>query len=160
MRFLLAAVLSATFALSGCAATTDDEGRQVPINENDSASLRGATDIEGTAAVGEPITLTYERKPEYTSVPYLAVEILPDASGAAGQVHVSGLFPGSPRVIVADEHFNVLESTATSEVQADGSRQSVTTLAVPHGGKLIAIVHDALWSRPMSFEIRSSLATR
>ena len=78
MRFLLAAVLSATCALQGCASNTSSDPAPAPIvvNESDAASLRAATDVARTLAVGSAVTLTYERKPEYKTIPYLAVDVI------------------------------------------------------------------------------------
>ena len=158
MRILLAAVLTAACALSSCASTTSsdaDQGKPAPVDETNAASLREATDVEGSLAVGSAITVQYEHSAEYKRVPYLAVEILADAKATGAELQeitVQGNFPGTPRVLVVDEQFHVLVTTTTTVKQADGT-QLTTTLAPRHGTRMV-IVHDALWSMPMSYEVR------
>jgi len=158
MRILLAAVLSAMGALQGCASNTSSDPAPVVVNESDAASLRAATDLEGTLAVGSAITLSYERKAEYTSIPYLAVDIIhaaPDATkeGSPMQsVSVKGKFPGTPRILVVDENFAIVAQSTTATLQDDGT--SLATVSSPRSGTRTILVTDKLWSLPMSFEVK------
>ncbi len=158
MRFLLAAVLSATCALQGCASNTSSDPAPAPIvvNESDGASLRAATDVEGTLAVGEAITLTYERKPEYKTIPYLAVDVIADATKKnvtpMQSISVHGKFPGTPRILVVDEHYAIVAQSTTSSLQDDGT--SIATVESPRAGTRTVLVIDKLWSLPMSFEVK------
>lgn len=162
MRILLAAVLTAASAFSGCASNSSSDSDKVapaPIDERDSAALRDATYVEGSLPVGSAITIQYEREAKYTRVPYLAVEIVADAvpvtdakAAELQEITVKGNFPGTPRLLVVDDQFRILASATTSVKQADGS-QLATTLA-PRQGTRMVIVHDALWSMPMSYEVR------
>jgi hypothetical protein len=159
MRFLLAVALSAACALPACAnETTSDteQSRPAPVDERNAASLREATYLEASLPPGAAsITVQYVRKPEYKRVPYLAVEVLaPSAPGAGAselqEITIKGEFPGTPRLIVVDEQFNVLAAT-TSARQPDGS--SLATTLAPRQGKRMVIVHDSLWSLPMSYDL-------
>lgn len=168
MRTLVAAALcfsslSVTLAggaLTGCS-STESSGSSTPaaVDVNDAEALKGATDVEGTLPVGSAVTIGYARKPEYTQVPYLAVELVAAKStpenvpaSATQEITVKGTFPGSPKVLVVDESYAVLATSSDPVVQADGS--SITTVQAPRSAKSrFVLVHDALWSAPMTFEI-------
>jgi hypothetical protein len=164
MRILSAVVLATALASLAAVATgcgTDSAPEPLPpaaIDERNAASLRGATDVEGSLPASSALTLEYTRKPEYAHVPYLAAEILPDADAVAvtgdsfQQITVDGMFPSAPRVFVVDAEYNVLETVTTTQRRDDGSTLAV--VFAPRRGERTVIVHDPLWSLPMSFEIR------
>lgn len=160
MRILLAAVLSATCALAGCTSNTSSDPAAAPVvvNESDAASLRAATDVEGTLAVGSAITLTYERKAEYKTIPYLAVDVIADATtikktaAPMQAISVHGKFPGTPRILVVDENYAIVAQSTTAVVQDDGT--SIATVESPRTGTRTVLVIDKLWSLPMSFEVK------
>lgn len=172
MRILVAAMFLAAGALSGCAADPPaapapaDDGAEV--DELNTARLRAATAFETSVAPGGHVTVTYERgDPEYPRlVPYLAIELTSEVASApkSAGIHplggetgmqaitVRGMFPGSPRITVVDENFNVLARSTTVEAQPDGSF-SAATVAPRSAGKRFALVRDQRWSKPMSFTV-------
>ena len=158
MRLLLAAVLSATCALQGCLSNTSSDPAPAPIvvNESDAASLRAATDVARTLAVGSAVTLTYERKPEYKTIPYLAVDVIADATkkdvAPMQSISVQGKFPGTPRILVVDESYAIVAQSTAATLQADGT--SIATVESPRAGTRTVLVIDKLWSLPMSFEVK------
>lgn len=174
VAFVLSAALfaSAASGLAGCAADTTsdapaDDG--AAVDELNASSLRSSTAIKGTVVAGSAITLGYDRGDALypRAIPYLAVEIVaapaPASAQAAGGVHtmngeviggqavtVTGNFPGRPRVLIVDESFKQLAST-TAQTLADGTEQA--SFNVPRAGKRFVLVRDALWSKPMQFQI-------
>jgi hypothetical protein len=156
MRALLTTLLAATLAVGGCAASTSSsDGDKTSVDVNDPSALKGATDVEGTLPVGSAVTIGYEKKPEYTQVPYLAVDVVPaadDTQPGDQTITVTGAFPGTPEVYVVDSSFALIPSTSTVVVNTDGT--SVTTATVPRStvGRTV-IVHDTQWSSPMQFQI-------
>jgi hypothetical protein len=174
LAFLVsAAALSA--GLAGCATDTTsaapaDDG--AAVDELNATNLRAATALKGTVTAGSAATLSYNREDsDYPrGIPYLALQIVAPpapsyaddpASGGitmksgdalGGQtITVTGDFPGRPKVIVVDQNFVQLAST-TAKTLADGTAQA--TVEAPRGvEKRFVLVHDARWSKPMSFQV-------
>jgi hypothetical protein len=140
-------------------------------------TLRDLTAVRGQVNFGERTTVAYEpSSPAYAGaaargkLPFLAVEIVsaaaasaPSASadalrpqngptrvGSSTTVSVKGAFPGAPRVLVVDENFKVLGATTARAVD----ELDVATLTAPDTGKKrFVLVRDALWVRPMTFDV-------
>ena len=138
MKALLSTtVLAVTLAAVGCAASTSNtgDGDKTQVDVNDPSALKGATDVEGTLPVGSAVTIGYEHKAEYTSIPYLAVSVVPgtDDTTPAGNtqtITVTGAFPGTPEVYVVDNNFTLISATSNAVVNADGtSAKAVGKLA-------------------------------
>ena len=167
----MAAFFLGAGVLSGCAADPSappaaDDGAEV--DELTTARLRAATAFETSVAPGGHVTVTYQRgDPEYPRlVPYLAIELMSEGASApkSAGIHplggetgmqaitVRGMFPGSPRITVVDENFNILARSTTVEAQPDGSF-SAATVAPRSAGKRFALVRDQRWSKPMSFTV-------
>lgn len=160
MRTVLVAFLFATTALSACTSNTASPApanESLEIDERDAAALRSSSALEGNLAVGSSITVSYEHgEAGYPRlVPYLAVEIRPDASAAGSplqEITVQGQFPGTPRVLIVDANFNILATSSTSTRQPDGS--STATVLAPRSGTRLVLVRDSLWSKSMTFDVR------
>ena len=159
MRFVLAVLFAAT-GLTGCmtnnACVDSACVDSAEVNERDAAALRSASALEGNLAVGSSITVSYDhgeaRYPR--TVPYLAVEIRPEpaAASAPQEITIQGVFPGTPRILVVDDKFNVLAQSSSSSKQADGS--SIATVLAPRSGTRLVLVRDSLWSKSMTFDVR------
>ena len=161
MRALLTTTtLAAILAVAGCASSTSSsangDGDKTQVDVNDPSALKSVTDVEGTLPVGSAVTIGYEKKPEYTQIPYLAVDVVPAADDTTQPgdqtITVTGAFPGTPEVYVVDKDYTLIPTTSTVVVNSDGT--SVTTTTVPRSTiDRSVIVHDTQWSSPMQFQI-------
>ena len=160
MRALLTStVLAVTLAALGCASSASNtgDGDKTHVDVNDPSALKGATDVEGTLPVGSSVTIGYEKKPEYTQIPYLAVQLVagdtsPNPETDDQVITVTGSFPGTPEVYVVDKDYTLIKSVSTVTANADGSSTTTTTVPRATVDRTI-LVHDTQWSLPMQFQI-------
>jgi hypothetical protein len=164
LRTFFVAVGSAALAaaLAGCTAPASDSASSAAAESAASpVSLDRAADVvvKGSVAVGQAVTVSYEPS-DYPNaavgvVPYVALRIDQPADNeravaANVSIHVEGQFPGSPSVLVVDQHNDVVASTkgiaGTDVAKAD--------VVVPAGTNArFLLVRDDLWVRPMPFTV-------
>lgn len=174
-RSVLVALALTAFACSEDVLPGADEGEAA--DEVAGETLRDLTVVRGQVNLGERTTVAYEpSSPAYSGaaargkLPFLAVEIVNPAAvsatnpsagalrpqngkarvGASTTVSVKGSFPGAPRVLVVDENFKVLGATTA---RAEDGLDVATLTAPDTGKKRFVLVRDALWVKPMTFDV-------
>lgn len=145
---------------TGCAPAEEAEetdGDAVIEDEVRTDRLRALTVVRGAVGADETVEVAYEpASPAYAGasavgkLPFLAVEVEGDVPPDA-KVTVSGDFPGSPRVLVVDESFRVMAATSARPLEG---ADVATLTATKSTGKKLVLVRDALWTKPMTFQVQ------
>lgn len=158
---------------------TDHASKEYASKEADTTAAEGRDEVAPpTVELGAPVdnvsvvanvqlsagaTVQVPYEPAYAStkkVPYLGIAITDAAAGAAAvggadivDVTVEGNFPGSPEVLVTDADFHVLaRGTATATKLVD---HVTVEFPIVKGPKFV-LVRDALWTKPMTFDLSAT----
>lgn len=146
----------ASFA-PGCAAAEEPQDDAVLEDEVRTDKLRALTVVRGAVGADatvevayEPASAAYAGATAAGKLPFLAVEVQGDVPPDA-KVTVSGDFPGAPRVLVVDEAFRVMAATSARPLEGTDVATLTTTKST---GKKLVLVRDALWTKPMTFQVK------
>lgn len=160
--FFATAIVS-VLALAGCSSPATSDASISEESELQAEKLESLSVVKGAMTPGDTKVVAYQPS-EYgpmDHVPYLAMEVTAKArlgNAAAPEklkVKIDGNFPGTPRLLVVDEEFNVLAGTSGTPGGSRGSVAELEVLNTP--GKKLVLVRDEGWVSPMEFELATEL---
>lgn len=151
-------VAASCSAVVGCSAEAD-EGETVDSSDDalSSSTLRARTDLSNVTHIGEAGASSIDYVPEayapngaHEAPKFEAVSF--DATpGKRVSITVGGDFPSNASVLVADSNFRVLASAKTKATDDGQATTVVANLTRP--GQHFVLVRDALWVKPMTFDV-------